>query len=80
MKPTRLTTAIVLALSLTSAANARTSISNASKLPSGYLITSGSQITDLSGHKVRLACVGYFQMTSGIVKDVADMAQGNRVS
>lgn len=28
-------------------------------LPPGYLTTAGNQITDLSGHKVRLACVGY---------------------
>jgi endoglucanase len=32
---------------------------NGHLLPSGYLVTSGNQITDMTGEPVRLACVGY---------------------
>ena len=43
-------------------------------LPSGYLTTTGSQITDLAGHPVRLACAGYFQITTSIAADLKAMA------
>jgi endoglucanase/chitinase len=44
-----------------------------SLLPTGFLTTSGSQIVDLSGHPVRLACVGYFEVVTTIAKDLKGM-------
>src|SRR5579859_770966 len=44
-------------------------------LPAGYLTTAGSQITDLTGHRARLACVGYQPGASAnIAADVQGMA------
>jgi aryl-phospho-beta-D-glucosidase BglC (GH1 family) len=42
-------------------------------LPAGYLTTSGSQIVDLSGHPVRLACAGYFEVVTTIAQDLTGM-------
>ena len=42
-------------------------------LPSGYLTTSGSQIVDLSGHPVRLACAGHFEVVTTIAQDLKGM-------
>lgn len=47
-------------------------VRSAKLLPDGYLHTSANQIVDVSGHPVRLACIGYFS-PGHVAGDLAGM-------